>query len=410
MPAGHSGSVASFEELMRRFQAPVLHFLRHRGGTADAEDLLQETFIRVYTGLGRYRGPWRFATWLFTIARRVSINHHRRTRAAPARYDGEAIHEAVSADLGPAETAARGDGRRYLWARAAEVLSEAQWTALWLHYVEDMPTRQVAAVLGCSRVAVKTMIFRARKKLMPLVHELGPEEKGDRPHLCDDHASTVPASGPFRQMGPVPFSGTRQPWRCPMSESDRSRGEQPLMGILRREATDSRPEFSESLHARLRAALPRRTGQGRLRLVGLRKPGQASDRSAAEVPVCLSHPTHVPSRRWALAAAAAMVLLAAILVGGWIGRSRTQGLPAEPAVVEANLPSAAPEDAGLDLDEASALAGQAIEELDGLVDATLADQSWAGLDEDARAALSALADHLPQELASALAWSEPSNP
>jgi RNA polymerase sigma-70 factor (ECF subfamily) len=175
------GCADSFDELIRRFQAPVLHFLQHRDAAAEAEDLLQETFVRAFTRLEQYRWPWRFSTWLFTIARRVSINHYRRTQGVSwPKGDAAAIRWAASAASGPAETAAREDSRRYLWARAAECLSEQQWTALWLHYVEDMPTRQVAAVLGCSRVAVKTMIHRARKKLLPLVQELGP----DRPALA----------------------------------------------------------------------------------------------------------------------------------------------------------------------------------------------------------------------------------
>jgi RNA polymerase sigma-70 factor (ECF subfamily) len=163
------GCAASFEELMARFQAPVLHFLRHRGAAGEAEDVLQETFVRAYVHLGRYRWPWRFSTWLFTIARRVSINHHRGRRPAA---DSAAIRAAASAGPGPLEAAQRQDSRQYLWARAAEVLSEEQRTALWLHYVEDMPTREIAAVLGCTRGAVKAMIFRGRKKLMPFVKEL----------------------------------------------------------------------------------------------------------------------------------------------------------------------------------------------------------------------------------------------
>ncbi|MGD0900835.1 MAG: sigma-70 family RNA polymerase sigma factor, partial [Thermoguttaceae bacterium] len=137
------GCAESFEELMRRFQAPVLHFLQHRGGLAEAEDLLQETFVRAYVHLAKYRGRWRFSTWLFTIARRVSINHHRGRRPA---CDGRAIESAECPAPGPADAAARQDSRQYLWALAAEALTEAERTALWLHYVEDMPAREIAAV------------------------------------------------------------------------------------------------------------------------------------------------------------------------------------------------------------------------------------------------------------------------
>jgi DNA-directed RNA polymerase specialized sigma24 family protein len=64
------------------------------------------------------------------------------------------------------------ESRRRLWHVAAQTLSEQQTTALWLYYVEDMPVKRIAWILGFSRVAVKTMMFRARKKLMPVLEEL----------------------------------------------------------------------------------------------------------------------------------------------------------------------------------------------------------------------------------------------
>ncbi len=165
------GSTASFEELMRRFQTPVLQFLQHRGAAAAAEDLLQETFIRAYVNLFRYRSRWRFATWLFTIARRVSLNYHRR----PRPESGAAVESVECGVPGPAELATAADSRRYLWDRAAQVLSEDELTAMWLHYVESMSTRDIATVLERSSMAIKTMIFRARRKLAPVLEELAPE-------------------------------------------------------------------------------------------------------------------------------------------------------------------------------------------------------------------------------------------
>ena len=166
------GCAASLEELLCRYQAPVLHFLRHRGPPADAEDLLQETFLRAYANLHRYRPRWRFATWLFTIARRVSINHARRPRPASGVVAWQAIESAAP---GPHACAVEEESRRYLWGTAARVLSEDELTAMWLHYVESMPLGEVAKVLGRSWVAVKTMMFRARRRLLPLLEELKPE-------------------------------------------------------------------------------------------------------------------------------------------------------------------------------------------------------------------------------------------
>ena len=163
------GCIASFEELLRRFQVPLLHFLRHVGPAADAEDVLQETFWRAYSRLQFYRSRWRFATWLFTIARRTSINYHRRPR--PAANDAE-LKKAAATALGPAEAAAAADEHRYLWQAARRTLAADEVTALWLHYVDEMPLAEIAMVLDRSRAAVKTMMFRARKKLLPLVGEL----------------------------------------------------------------------------------------------------------------------------------------------------------------------------------------------------------------------------------------------
>ena len=92
------GCAASFEQLLRRFQTPVLHFLRHRGLAADAEDLTQETFLRAYENLHRYSRRWAFSAWLFTIARRTSINHRRRLRPTD---DAAAVEAATSPDAGP---------------------------------------------------------------------------------------------------------------------------------------------------------------------------------------------------------------------------------------------------------------------------------------------------------------------
>jgi RNA polymerase sigma-70 factor (ECF subfamily) len=168
------GCPASFEELVRRYQVPLMHFLRQRAGSADAggaEDLVQDTFLRAYEHLHRYRPNWSFRTWLFTIGRRLSINQQRRSRPRT----GWAALGAVADDRWPpALLAAEEDSRRRLWDLAAGVLTEQQNTTLWLYYVEDMTVRQIAEVLGRSQMAVKTMLFRARKRLLPFLREPGP--------------------------------------------------------------------------------------------------------------------------------------------------------------------------------------------------------------------------------------------
>ena len=170
-----SGCATSFAELVRRFQTPVLHFLRQWNSASNAEDVLQETLVRAYAQLDRYKPQWRFSTWLFTIARRMSINHGRLLRPQGGQ---ETIHSLASSASGPLELLVEKESRQCLWSAAARVLCEEERTALWLHYVEGMPLREIAAILERSLVSVKTMMFRARKRLLPLIRDLEPEGRG----------------------------------------------------------------------------------------------------------------------------------------------------------------------------------------------------------------------------------------
>jgi RNA polymerase sigma-70 factor (ECF subfamily) len=168
------GSVAGFEELVRRYQVPLLHFLRNRTcSTADAEDLAQETLVRAYENLHRYKSPYRFSTWLFTIAHRISLNERRKRRPIGGP-DG--IESLPDGRVDPAAAAIDKEERGRLWDLAAATLSQPQMTALWLYYVEEMPVAEIAKVLKRSRVATKTMLFRARRKLKPVLSETEPSE------------------------------------------------------------------------------------------------------------------------------------------------------------------------------------------------------------------------------------------
>lgn len=172
------GCEKSLDCLLRRYQTPVLQFLRHRGGNGDAEDLTQETFFRAYENLHRYRPCWSFSSWLFTIARRTSINHYRRARPAIDRSDVDSVASSV---VEPLEAMVVAEGRIRLWDAAAQVLNEEQTTALWLYYVEDMSARGIATVLGRSAGSVKVMLHRARKTLLPLLAEIDDEYNIEEP-------------------------------------------------------------------------------------------------------------------------------------------------------------------------------------------------------------------------------------
>jgi len=172
--SAQAGCEASFEQLVRRLQVPLVQFLSSRSRCrADAEDLAQESFVRAYRALDRYEPRCRFRTWLFTIAHRLSLNHRRDAGRTQSILEPNAI---CSPDDDAAEIVSADESRRSIWRSAAELLDAEQTAALWLHYVEELSTHEIGRILGRSRAAVKTMLFRARKKLMPGLRELAEED------------------------------------------------------------------------------------------------------------------------------------------------------------------------------------------------------------------------------------------
>jgi RNA polymerase sigma factor (sigma-70 family) len=171
------GCRASFSELVARFQVPLLHFLQQRTPSwQDAEDITQEVFVRAFRSLAQYRSNWRFSTWIYTIAHRLSINARRRKRPTA---DSRALETVTIFKPAPEEEVADADASGQLWRTAAAVLTTRQLTALWLFYIEEMPLAEIAVVVGKSPTAAKGLLFRARRKMAEVLAL--PQEDGPAP-------------------------------------------------------------------------------------------------------------------------------------------------------------------------------------------------------------------------------------
>lgn len=178
-------NVAAFGELVSRFDGRLFNFLLRRvGSRVEAEDLVQEAFVRSWERIGSYDPTWRFSTWLFTIASRMAVSEHRRRRAASAIDAHDPVGRS-DADLAEVEHAERLGSR--LWAMAKELLRDDQHTALWLRYAEDMTIGEIAKVMGRSRVGVRVALFRARQRLAEAARTAG---------LVDDFIGPVGEQSP----------------------------------------------------------------------------------------------------------------------------------------------------------------------------------------------------------------------
>lgn len=155
------GCAESFGELVKRHQGSLYRFLvQSVGNTHDAEELTQDTFVRAYSRLHRYRETYALSTWLFAIARRLTISWFRRWRATvPLDGDFPAARDA------PDRSAARRDGADQLWREVRAALPDQPFMALWLRYQEDMSVRDVARALGKTETHAKVILYRARSRL-----------------------------------------------------------------------------------------------------------------------------------------------------------------------------------------------------------------------------------------------------
>ena len=168
------GCRASFSELAERYGIRLLRFLRHQTyNLHDAEDLVQDTLIRAYANIERYRDTYKFSTWLFAIARHLACSRLRRQRR------GRQIPEPKAAEPGPREKIAQRERRQSLWATAGGTLSANQYQALWFKYAEDMPIKEIAKVMGKSQVSVKVTLCRARMRLAERLQTIAAKGKAN---------------------------------------------------------------------------------------------------------------------------------------------------------------------------------------------------------------------------------------
>jgi RNA polymerase sigma-70 factor (ECF subfamily) len=160
---GRQGDAGALEEIYERFKAPLFGLaLRHTGDRAAAEDILQDTFIKVLTHLGEVQSEETFQAWVFRIAVNTCYSHlrGRRTReyrtVALSQVEGrreEAVYDAHETSLsGPLEEAI---------ARLPEKLR----LIFLLHDVQGFKHTEVGAMLGVSAGTSKSQLFKARSKV-----------------------------------------------------------------------------------------------------------------------------------------------------------------------------------------------------------------------------------------------------
>jgi RNA polymerase sigma-70 factor (ECF subfamily) len=169
------GEVRAFEVLLTRHRKPIFNFIyRYVGSKELAEDLLQETFLRVIKSASNYKQKAKFTTWLYTIARNLCVDQSRRKKHRKAASldqpmrkseDSGTLLDVIPGKDMPSDRKAVSRQLHETLHRAIESLSEPQREVFLMREFLDMPFKDIADVVGVPENTVKSRMRYALEKL-----------------------------------------------------------------------------------------------------------------------------------------------------------------------------------------------------------------------------------------------------
>jgi RNA polymerase sigma-70 factor, ECF subfamily len=155
------GDERAFRALAPRYAVRATGLARRIcGNFADAEEIVQEAFLRVWINAPRWRPEALFRTWFYRIVFNLALNRKRRAPFAPLEDAGDPADPAPRADAAMEQRE-----RDRLVARAVAELPARQRSAIALTYGDELSNAEAAAVLGTSVSALETLLVRAKRTL-----------------------------------------------------------------------------------------------------------------------------------------------------------------------------------------------------------------------------------------------------
>lgn len=165
------GNKRAFDTLLRKYQSQVRRFLLGltAGDSQLADDLAQETFIKAYTNIGKFRGLSSFSTWIMRIAYNTHYDylrtHHQTedtdTPAVAARSGGTTADCALGMDI----------------LNALATLKPEERTCITLQLIEGQPIDKIASITGMTSGTVKSHLHRGKEKLTTYLKNNGYERR-----------------------------------------------------------------------------------------------------------------------------------------------------------------------------------------------------------------------------------------
>ena len=173
VPAALAGDRAALARLYERHAPVVLSLCRRCGTPAEAEDALQEVFLRAFGRLHQLAEPGGFRAWIYSITRRV-CSERRRTGRRRTRHETEATMRHAELDPpadSPADTAEKAEQLERL-TTALDNLPDDERLAIHLQYLDPDPPAAAASALSLSRSGYYKLLHRAKMRLAGMMREV----------------------------------------------------------------------------------------------------------------------------------------------------------------------------------------------------------------------------------------------
>ncbi len=163
--AGGAQAEHAFTQLVRRYQEKIYWVCRRMlKSHEDADDVVQNVFIKAHHGLMSFNGESEFYTWLYRIATNETINFLRTQNVRRAEPIDDMLQEPAATEAAPIEELERREEKELI-AEAIELLPERQKQVFMMRYYDELSYEEIAEILGTSVGGLKANYFHAFKKI-----------------------------------------------------------------------------------------------------------------------------------------------------------------------------------------------------------------------------------------------------
>jgi RNA polymerase sigma-70 factor (ECF subfamily) len=165
-----SGDSDAFDELVRCYRQRVYGtIVRSIGAGADAEDVRQEVFVRVYLSLRQLRNLEVFESWLYRLTVNASYDYLRKRRRSVEVCMTDLSDEQLrSADATAGTKRVEADNSRTMARELMDAISESDRELLWRKEIHGLSLKELRQIYSCNEGALKVRLFRARKRALEM--------------------------------------------------------------------------------------------------------------------------------------------------------------------------------------------------------------------------------------------------